>query len=360
MSEHLSPLARGATAILLTGGAGYLGSHTCVALAQAGYQPVILDDFSNSDPVVLDRLEQILGQPTPCVRGSTADTKLVADILKQHKVAAVVHLAGFKAVGESVAQPLKYYANNLGGMLSLLQAMASTDCRTLVFSSSATVYGDPATVPITEDFPRSHTNPYGHSKLVCEDMLAALRRANPDWQTGVLRYFNPVGAHPSGLIGENPRGTPNNLMPLLAQVAAGLRPHLDIYGQDFATPDGTGVRDYIHVQDLAQGHVAALRALLAGQPSFTVNLGTGRGHSVLEMVKAFEVASGRSVPWRLAPRRQGDVASCFADTTLAERLLGWRATRALHEMCADAWHWQLSLSGQTQPTPIGRPGSRPP
>ncbi len=360
MTEHRPPLATGSATILLTGGAGYLGSHTCVALAQAGYQPVILDDFSNSDPVVLERLEQILGQPTPCVRGSAADTDLVADALKQYKVAAVVHLAGFKAVGESVAQPLKYYANNMGGMIGLLQAMASTDCRTLVFSSSATVYGEPATVPITEDFPLSHTNPYGHSKLVCEDMLAALRRANPDWQTGVLRYFNPVGAHPSGLIGENPLGTPNNLMPLLAQVAAGLRPHLDIYGQDFATPDGTGVRDYIHVQDLAQGHVAALRALLAGQPSFTVNLGTGRGRSVLELVKAFEVASGRSVPWRLAPRRQGDVASCYADTSLAERLLGWRATRALPEMCADAWRWQLNLSGQIRPTPIGKPGSKLP
>lgn len=345
LTEQCSQPASGTATILLTGGAGYLGSHTCVALSQAGYRLVILDDFSNSDPAVLERLQLILGRSTPCVRGSVADTNLVVDVLKQHQVAAVVHLAGFKAVGESVTQPLKYYANNIGGTLSLLQAMGSTDCRTLVFSSSATVYGDPASVPITEDFPRSHTNPYGHSKLVCEDMLAALRRANDGWQIGVLRYFNPVGAHPSGLIGETPLGTPNNLMPLLAQVAAGLRPHLDIYGHDFATPDGTGVRDYIHVQDLAQGHVTALQALLGGKSSFTVNLGTGRGHSVLEMVEAFELASGRPVTWRFAPRRPGDVASCYADPTLADRLLGWRATRGLPEMCADAWRWQLSLSG---------------
>jgi UDP-glucose 4-epimerase len=278
------------------------------------------------------------------VQGSVADTDWVEQVLRQHKVAAVVHFAGYKAVGESVAEPLKYYANNIGGTISLLQAMASAGCRTLVFSSSATVYGNPASVPITEDFPRSHTNPYGHSKLVCEDMLAALRQPDARWQTGVLRYFNPVGAHPSGLIGEAPLGQPNNLMPLLAQVAAGLRPQLSIYGQDFATPDGTGVRDYIHVQDLAQGHVAALRALLQARPSFTVNLGTGRGHSVLEMVRAFELASGRPVPWQFAPRRPGDVASCYADPTLAERLLGWRATHTLPEMCADAWRWQLSLS----------------
>lgn len=336
--------ASGPATILLTGGAGYLGSHTCVALAQAGYLPVILDDFSNSDPAVLERLQRILGQPIPCVRGSVADTDWVEQVLRQHKVAAVVHFAGYKAVGESVAEPLKYYANNIGGTVSLLQAMASAGCRTLVFSSSATVYGNPASVPITEDFPRSHTNPYGHSKLVCEDMLAALRQSDDRWQTGVLRYFNPVGAHPSGLIGEAPVGQPNNLMPLLAQVAAGLRPQLSIYGQDFATPDGTGVRDYIHVQDLAQGHVAALRALLQARPSFTVNLGTGRGHSVLEMVRAFELASGRPVPWQFAPRRPGDVASCYADPTLAERLLGWRATHTLPEMCADAWRWQLSLS----------------
>ena len=254
-----------------------------------------------------------------------------------------MHFAGFKAVGESVEQPLKYYSNNLGGMLSLLKAMEESACQTLVFSSSATVYGDSSKLPITEDCPRSHTSPYGHTKLICEDMIAALQRASGAWRTGVLRYFNPVGAHPSGLIGEAPLGTPNNLLPFVAQVAAGLRPTLKVYGNDFATPDGTGVRDYIHVQDLAQGHVAALAALLRGQASFTVNLGTGRGHSVLEVVRAFELASGRPVPWQFAPRRPGDVASCYADPGLAERLLAWRAQHTLAEMCADAWRWQAGL-----------------
>ena len=326
--------------ILLTGGAGYIGSHTYVALLEAGLRPIILDDFSNSSPVVLERLQQITGQPVVCVRGSVADTALVRGLLVQHGVNAVVHFAGFKAVGESVAQPLKYFANNLGGMVSLLQAMDAAACRTLVFSSSATVYGDPASVPITEDFPRSHTNPYGHTKLVCEDMLAALRVANPAWRMGVLRYFNPVGAHPSGRIGEDPDGPPNNLMPCVAQVAVGKRPCLHVYGNDYATPDGTGVRDYLHVQDLAQGHVVAAQALLQRGESFTVNLGTGTGHSVLEVVHAFEQASGRPVPYQFAPRRAGDVAQCYADATLAHRLLGWRATRTLADMCDDAWRWQ--------------------
>lgn len=328
------------TSILLTGGAGYIGSHTYVALVEAGYLPVILDDFSNSDPVVLERLARITGQAVVCQRGSVADTALVRELMELHHIAAVVHFAGFKAVGESVEQPLKYYDNNLGGMVSLLQAMDACGCRTLVFSSSATVYGDPATVPITEDFPRSHTNPYGHTKLVCEDILAAMRAANPAWRTGVLRYFNPVGAHPSGLIGEDPGGPPNNLMPYVAQVAVGRRPHLNVYGNDYATPDGTGVRDYIHVQDLAQGHVAAVRVLLRQSDSFTVNLGTGAGHSVLEVVRAFEQASGKPVPYQFAPRRAGDVAQCYADVSLARRVLGWSATLTLADMCADAWRWQ--------------------
>jgi UDP-glucose 4-epimerase len=258
-----------------------------------------------------------------------------------------VHFAGDKAVGESVAQPLKYFRHNLGGAISLLEAMESVylgshapGAPTLVFSSSATVYGDPATVPITEDFPRSHTNPYGQTKLVIEDMLQAVLKAQPTWRIGILRYFNPVGAHPSGLIGEDPAGIPNNLMPFVTQVAVGLRPHLSVFGHDYPTPDGTGVRDYIHVQDLAAGHVAALQALMAGGESFTVNLGTGRGYSVLEVVRAFEQASGRAVPYKLVARRPGDVAQCYADPSLARRLLGWEAKHSLVQMCADAWRWQ--------------------
>lgn len=326
--------------ILLTGGAGYIGSHTLVALAQAGYLPVILDNFSNSHRAVLERLRAITGEPALCEEGDVLDTARVEDVLRRHRIGAVIHFAGYKAVGESVAQPLKYYRNNLGGAVSLMQAMESAGCQTLVFSSSATVYGDAASVPISEDFPRSHTNPYGHTKLVIEDMLAAQRVAQPAWKMAVLRYFNPVGAHPSGLIGEDPAGIPNNLMPYITQVALGQRPCLQVFGSDYATPDGTGVRDYIHVCDLAEGHVAALRALLERGSSLTVNLGTGRGHSVLEVVHAFEAASGRPVPYRLAPRRPGDVAQCYADPSLAQRTLGWRARRTLEEMCADAWRWQ--------------------
>ena len=339
--------------ILLTGGAGYIGSHTCVALIEAGFTPVILDNFSNSHPAVLQRLQAITGQAVLCEQGDVHDTPWVEAVLRRHKVAGVLHFAGDKAVGESVAQPLKYYRNNVGGAVSLLAAMVQAGCQTLVFSSSATVYGDPASVPITEDFPRSHTNPYGHTKLVIEDILAAQCVADPAWRVGVLRYFNPVGAHPSGLIGEDPRGVPNNLMPYVAQVAVGNRPHLNIYGNDYATPDGTGVRDYIHVQDLAAGHVAALQALLGrGQrgESFTVNLGTGRGESVLDVVQAFEQASGRPVPYQFAPRRAGDVAQCYADASLAHSLLGWRATYSLRDMCADAWRWQLgNPQGYAQP-----------
>jgi len=328
------------TSILLTGGAGFIGSHTLLALCAAGFEPVILDDFSNSSPAVLERLRHLRGQPVLCERGNVCDAALVQTVIERYGVEAVIHFAGFKAVGESVAKPLKYYANNLGGMVSLLQGMDAAGCRTLVFSSSATVYGDPASVPITEDFPRSHTNPYGHTKLVGEDMMAAMRTANPAWRMGVLRYFNPVGAHPSGLIGEDPMGIPDNLMPYVAQVAVGKRPHLNVYGNDYATPDGTGIRDYIHVQDLASGHVAAVQALLSRGESFTVNLGTGRGHSVLEVVHAFEKSSGRPVPYQIAPRRPGDVAQCYADPALAHRLLGWTAQHTLDEMCADAWRWQ--------------------
>jgi len=326
--------------ILLTGGAGYIGSHAYVALFEAGYTPVILDNFANSHPEVLNRLERITGQPVICERGDVQDRALVEQVLKRHDIVGVMHFAGDKAVGESVAKPLKYYRNNLGGAISLLEAMESVGCEVLVFSSSATVYGDPVRVPITEDFARSHTNPYGHTKLVIEDILSAQGAARPQLKVATLRYFNPVGAHASGLIGEDPSGIPNNLMPYITQVAVGQRARLQVFGSDYPTPDGTGVRDYIHVCDLAEGHVAALRALLERDQSVTVNLGTGRGYSVLEVVKAFEAASGRPVPYELVARRPGDVAQCYADPSRAQALLGWRATRGLDRMCADAWHWQ--------------------
>ena len=326
--------------ILLTGGAGYIGSHVWVALVQAGFTPVILDNFSNSQPAVLQRLQQITGQAVVCERGDVLDTPWVEALLRRHQIGGVMHFAGDKAVGESVSRPLKYYRNNIGGAISLLEAMQAAGCKTIVFSSSATVYGDPASVPITEDFPRQHTSPYGHTKLVIEDMLTALCSAEPSWKVGVLRYFNPVGAHPSGLIGEDPSGIPNNLMPFVAQVAVGKRPFLNVYGSDYPTPDGTGVRDYIHVQDLAAGHVAALQTLLKQGKGFTVNLGTGRGISVLEVVKAFEHASGQPIPYRLAPRRPGDVPACYANPALAHILLGWRAHHTLVDICADAWRWQ--------------------
>jgi UDP-glucose 4-epimerase len=326
--------------ILLTGGAGYIGSHTYVSLVEAGFTPVILDNFANSHPRVLERLEQITRARVICERGDVLDTPFVEQVLRRHGVRGVVHFAGDKAVGESVAKPLKYYHNNLGGAVSLMQAMEQAGCDVLVFSSSATVYGDPASVPIREDFPRNHTNPYGHTKLVIEDMLAAQQVAQPAWKVATLRYFNPVGAHPSGLIGEDPAGIPNNLMPYIAQVATGQRPFLQVFGSDYPTPDGTGVRDYIHVCDLAEGHVAALKALIDRGRSLTVNLGTGRGNSVLEVVRAFERASGRPVPYKLVARRPGDVAQCYADPGLARELLGWQATRTLDQMCVDTWRWQ--------------------
>ncbi|MBC5784856.1 UDP-glucose 4-epimerase GalE [Ramlibacter sp. USB13] len=359
--------AQPSVSILCTGGAGYIGSHTVVALQEAGFRPVILDNFRNSNRVVLDRLERILGSRPLLEEGDVGDAAFVEDVLRRHRPAGVIHFAGDKAVGESVAQPLKYFENNLGGAISLLKAMEAVYLGaggdkgalvprfrgddgggagdvavgpTLVFSSSATVYGDPATVPITEDFPRSHTNPYGHTKLVIEDMLQAVAKAQPAWRIGILRYFNPVGAHPSGLIGEDPSGIPNNLMPYVTQVAVGMRPYLNVFGSDYPTPDGTGVRDYIHVTDLAAGHVAAVRTLLARPENFTVNLGTGRGYTVLEVVRAFEQASGRKVAYQLVDRRPGDVAQCYADPSLAKRLLGWEAKHTLQDMCADAWRWQ--------------------
>ncbi len=326
--------------ILVTGGTGYIGSHTCVALAQAGHGIVILDNLSNSRVSVIDRLESLCGKRPQFIEGDIRDTSLLDRIFAGHPIRAVMHFAGLKAVGESVEKPLAYYDNNVHGTLQLLAAMRRAGVKTLVFSSSATVYGDPASVPIREDFPRSATNPYGRSKLIIEDILADLALAEPGWRIARLRYFNPAGAHESGLIGEDPQGIPNNLMPFVAQVAAGRREFLNVWGDDYPTPDGTGVRDYIHVVDLAEGHVAALDYLDQQGGLFTVNLGTGQGYSVLDIVRAFEQASGRPIPYKITARRAGDIAQCWADPGLAHELLGWKAKRGLEQMCADAWRWQ--------------------
>ncbi len=326
--------------ILVTGGAGYIGSHTVVELLQAGHEILILDNFCNSSPKVLDRVEQITGKRPAVIEGDIRDGDLLRRIFATHSVTSVIHFAGLKAVGESVAQPMRYFDNNIVGSLRLFEAMSEAGVRQLVFSSSATVYGDPDSVPIREDFPLSATNPYGRSKLVIEDMLRDIAQSDPGWKIALLRYFNPVGAHSSGLIGEDPQGIPNNLMPYVAQVAVGRRAELNVFGSDYDTPDGTGVRDYIHVVDLAQGHLAALNELPRQDGILTVNLGTGRGYSVLEVVAAFERASGRPIPYRIAPRRPGDVALCYADATKAKSTLGWIANFDLDAMCTDAWRWQ--------------------
>jgi UDP-glucose 4-epimerase len=326
--------------ILVTGGNGYIGSHACVALAQAGHELLIFDNLCNSRGDVVDRLATICGRRPRFVLGDVRDAALLDDLFDRHAVKAVMHFAGLKAVGESVAKPLEYYDNNVQGTLQLLAAMRRAQVQTLVFSSSATVYGDPASVPIRENFPRSATNPYGRSKLMIEDILADLHQAEPGWRIARLRYFNPVGAHESGLIGEDPQGIPNNLAPFLAQVAAGRREFVSIWGSDYPTPDGTGVRDYIHVDDLAEGHVAALDYLKRQGGLLTVNLGTGQGYTVHEMVKAFEQASGRPIPYKIGPRRPGDIAQCWADPSLAQTLLDWKARRGLEQMCVDAWRWQ--------------------
>ncbi|MGD9772613.1 UDP-glucose 4-epimerase GalE [Diaphorobacter sp.] len=327
--------------ILVTGGAGFIGSHTCVALAEAGIPFFILDNFSNSRRSVPQRLARITGKLVDCIEGDVRDEAMLRGLFASRPITGVIHFAALKAVGESVREPLRYYDNNVAGTVTLLRAMQSAGVRTLVFSSSATVYGEPASLPIREDFPLSATNPYGRSKLMMEQVLADVDHAEPgQWRIARLRYFNPVGAHESGLIGEDPQDVPNNLMPYVAQVAAGQREALSIYGDDYPTPDGTGVRDYIHVCDLADGHVAALRYLRQHPGLLTVNLGTGRPVSVREMVRGFEQASGRTVPCKVVARRPGDVAACWADPTLAERLLGWRARRDVQAMCQDAWRWQ--------------------
>lgn len=329
--------------VLVTGGAGYIGSHTCVELLLAGHEVVVVDNLCNAKPEALSRIEELGGRRLAgFYREDVRDRSVITGILGRHDFESVLHFAALKAVGESVQHPLRYYDNNVAGTVALAQAMASCGLKRLVFSSSATVYGDPAAVPVREDFATGASNPYGRSKWMMEQVLKDLAEADPDWRIALLRYFNPVGAHCSGRMGEDPCGVPNNLMPLVSQVAVGRRPDVQVFGDDYPTPDGTGVRDYIHVMDLAAGHVKAL-AYLAQEPGLlTLNLGTGRGYSVLEVIREFEAASGRSIPYRIVARRPGDVAECWADPALAERLLGWRAQRNLAVMCQDAWRWQAS------------------
>jgi UDP-glucose 4-epimerase len=331
--------------ILVTGGAGYIGSITTVQLLAAGLDAVILDNFANSKPAVLARIERVAGRPPAFVQGDVRDRMLLERVLRERQIDAVIHFAGLKAVGESVSMPLAYYDNNVHGTVQLLEAMHAANVRTMVFSSSATVYGDAAKMPLHEGLPTAATNPYGRTKLMIEQILADVAASDPSWSMTALRYFNPVGAHESGLIGEDPQGVPNNLMPYIAQVAVGRLPRLRVFGDDDPTPNGTGVRDYIHVVDLADGHLAALR-YAHGRPGMHVfNLGTGRGNSVLEMLAAFGRACGRELPYEVVPRRPGDVAACWADPTRAEQTLGWRAARTLEQMCADTWRWQSMNPG---------------
>jgi UDP-glucose 4-epimerase len=330
--------------ILLTGATGYIASHTWLALLAAGYEVVGVDDFSNSSPEVLNRLQELSGCAPVFERANVCDAAAMEGLFRRHRIDATVHFAAFKAVGESTARPLAYYGNNLGGLLTVCGAMQRHGASRFVFSSSATVYGEPERLPLRESAPLSATSPYGQTKLMGEQILRDVGAAPQDgaqaWQTAILRYFNPVGAHESGRIGEDPRGVPNNLMPYVAQVAVGRLARLSVWGADYATPDGTGVRDYIHVVDLAEGHVAALQRLFEHPGSLTVNLGTGRGYSVLEVVAAYAAASGRAVPYEIKPRRPGDVVACYADPALARELLGWSARHDLARMCEDSWRWQ--------------------
>lgn len=330
--------------ILLTGGAGYIGSHTAVVLAEAGLDVVLYDNLFNSKRTVLDRLEEITGMPLPFVEGDVRDTAHLEETLRKHDVDAVIHFAGLKALGESIEKPIEYYDNNIVGTISLIKAMREAGIKTLVFSSSATVYGDPKYLPLDEEHPTSTTNPYGRSKLQIEEILADVTKADDGWRVACLRYFNPVGAHQSGLIGEDPSDTPNNLVPYIAQVASGKLPYLNIFGNDYDTRDGTGIRDYIHVMDLAEGHRAALDYLATHTGNHIINLGTGRGYSVLEMVKTFEEASGEKVPYQITSRRPGDIATCYAKVDMAHQQLGWRASRSLDEMCSSTWSFQKKMA----------------
>ena len=328
--------------VLVTGGAGFIGSHTCLALVGAGWDPVILDNFCNSSPKAVGRLNELIQRELVCIEGDVRDTALCESVLAEHKCEAVIHFAGLKAVGESQEKPLEYYDANVLGSHSLLKAMSAASVNRFIFSSSATVYGTPQSLPLTEDHPLAPTNPYGQTKLAVENLLRDVSGSGSGLQCAILRYFNPVGADLSTRIGEDPRGIPNNLMPYIAQVAVGRRTHLNVMGDDYETPDGTGVRDYIHVADLADAHVKALERLMGHQGSFTVNLGTGTGYSVLEMVRGFEAASGKTIPYEVVGRRAGDVASMYADPSLADELLGWAATRGIEDMCRDHWNWQSS------------------
>lgn len=328
--------------ILVTGGAGYIGSHTCVVLLEGGHELVVVDNLSNSKYEAVRRIEEISGRKVAFHRVDLLDRDALERVFAETPIDSVMHFAGLKAVGESVSQPRRYYHNNVTGTLVLCDVMDQHGVKSIIFSSSATVYGDPHTVPITEDFPIQATNPYGRSKLMIEEILRDSHRADPEWRIGILRYFNPVGAHPSGRMGEDPRGIPNNLVPFIAQVAIGRLSELPVHGNDYPTPDGTGVRDYIHVMDLARGHERALARLEDGPGVHTWNLGTGRGYSVLEMVAAFERASGRRIPYRVGPRRPGDVAVCYADASRAERELDWTAGLGLDRMCEDGWRWQVN------------------
>jgi UDP-glucose 4-epimerase len=328
------------SSVLVTGGAGYIGSHTVLLLLEAGYSVVVLDNLSNSSRESLNRVERLTGKSLAFIEGDIRDSGCLKQLFNEHDIASVIHFAGLKAVGESVAQPLRYYDCNVTGTLRLLEAMDNAGVQTMVFSSSATVYGDPASVPIREDFPLTATNPYGATKLHIEDMLRDLYKSDDSWRLALLRYFNPAGAHESGEIGEDPNGIPNNLMPFIAQVAVGKRDKLSVFGGDYPTKDGTGVRDYIHVMDLAEGHLAALQALEVKGGLITSNLGTGRGYSVLEMVSAFSNACGRKLSYKIVERRPGDVAQCYADPALAKQVLGWEAVRGIEDMCRDHWRWQ--------------------
>lgn len=327
--------------VLVTGGIGYIGSHTCIQLIEAGIEPIILDNLGNSKVAVLDRIEALTQVRPVFYQGDIRDEAFLDSIFAEYSISSVIHFAGLKAVGESVAKPLEYYDNNVNGSLVLARSMRKANVKSIVFSSSATVYGDPAVVPITENSPTgATTNPYGRSKYMVEECFSDLFDAENDWSITLLRYFNPVGAHPSGTMGEDPQGIPNNLMPFIAQVAVGRRESLSVFGNDYPTPDGTGVRDYIHVMDLADGHIAALKAVGEKSGLHIYNLGTGKGSSVLEMVEAFAQASGKPVPYTLCPRRVGDIAECWASTEKAEKELGWKATRNVMEMSADTWRWQ--------------------
>jgi len=326
--------------ILVTGGAGYIGSHTVILLIEAGYEIVIFDNFCNSSIEAIKRVEKIVNKEITTVEGDVRNRDDLHKVFNTHKIDAVIHFAGLKAVGESVEQPLKYYDNNVNGTAVLCKIMAEHGCRSIVFSSSATVYGDPHTTPIDETFPLSATNPYGRSKLFVEEILRDLYISDNDWKIVLLRYFNPVGAHPSGTIGEDPNGIPNNLMPYITQTAVGKLSCLGVFGDDYDTHDGTGVRDYIHVMDLADGHVKALDKIQDFTEVMTINLGTGTGYSVIDMVKAFEKASGKEIPYCIAPRRAGDTAKCYADPSYAKEILGWKAKKGIVEMCKDSWKWQ--------------------